>query len=706
MPYIEIVLRSDLCAGSGESSGNAIDQDICVNAFGLPYIPARRLKGCLREAGEELVSMGYPGADEALLDRLFGNAYGIPGAFTVDDAKISGADEMSRWLEKARNDPNRPAAVRKMAQPMNVVTAYTTVRGQTRLEHGVKVDNTLRFTRVLSHYDPFSLDGSSELKFTATVHMNSEEDTEFLKACALATRHIGLHRNRGLGNVSVVFHEENDDHAADPAPESDAKGDVRIISFCVSLDSDITLPGCRDMNSCIPARSVIGCMAAEYLKHHKVDEDFTRLFLDGTVKWSPLTPVIRGEISHPAPLYLVKLKNGEGRLVNTFAEEGNAWKRLKPKSLDGSYCVLSEGVSYISIPETRTQYHYSVNRKELYMQESVASGIIYGGTVEVSAELSPLVLELISRAEFRFGRSKAAQYSACSLYGTPAEKDLIIKENRTDAGEAVYVVLESDMILSENGRYITEPDEVRQIIAGGLDLVDQMPDGRMDHCSYYTVGGFNTMWNLQKMQIPAIRGGSVYCFVSDGKKLPDRIALGEYLQEGFGQVRIIPDRQMRKETEVRNALIDTVHGHGGSAAADKLETALIVMAGKNVLKAYARSLAQTASPLPVSRLRRMTEDASDFEELLEKVEQIKTSDISSDKMKSRKEESLLFLKNMFGGEHVDLKKMLASEDAELVDAVMKNSEAARLLKDHWKQPLLQYLHRAHYDRKDKEKEKA
>ncbi|MBR0391520.1 MAG: hypothetical protein IJK38_04290, partial [Oscillospiraceae bacterium] len=110
-------------------------------------------------------------------------------------------------------------------------------------------------------------------------------------------------------------------------------------------------------------------------------------------------------------------------------------------------------------------------------------------------------------------------------------------------------------------------------------------------------------------------------------------------------------------------------------------------------------------PLPVSRLRRMTEDASDFEELLEKVEQIKTSDIYSDNMTGRKEESLRFLKNMFGGEHVDLKKMLASEDAELADAVMENSEAARLLKDHWKQPLLQYLHRAHYDNK-KDEEKA
>ena len=85
--------------------------------------------------------------------------------------------------------------------------------------------------------------------------------------------------------------------------------------------------------------------------------------------------------------------------------------------------------------------------------------------------------------------------------------------------------------------------------------------------------------------------------------------------------------------------------------------------------------------------------------MLEKVEQIKTSDISSENPEGRKGASLRFLKHMFGGEHMDLKTMLAAEDAELADAVMKNSEAVRLLKDSWKQPLLQYLHRAHYDKK-------
>ena len=46
MDVIRITLHSDLCAGNGESRGNAVDTDIVLTAAGLPRIPARRLKGC------------------------------------------------------------------------------------------------------------------------------------------------------------------------------------------------------------------------------------------------------------------------------------------------------------------------------------------------------------------------------------------------------------------------------------------------------------------------------------------------------------------------------------------------------------------------------------------------------------------------------------------------------------------------------------
>ena len=62
MDRIRITLRSDLCAGNGESRGNTVDTDPVLTPCGLPRIPARRLKGCLRAAAAQLAELGDPAA--------------------------------------------------------------------------------------------------------------------------------------------------------------------------------------------------------------------------------------------------------------------------------------------------------------------------------------------------------------------------------------------------------------------------------------------------------------------------------------------------------------------------------------------------------------------------------------------------------------------------------------------------------------------
>ena len=49
---LTITLKSDLCVGSGYSYARVIDSDISYDDLGIPYIQAKRLKGCLREAAE------------------------------------------------------------------------------------------------------------------------------------------------------------------------------------------------------------------------------------------------------------------------------------------------------------------------------------------------------------------------------------------------------------------------------------------------------------------------------------------------------------------------------------------------------------------------------------------------------------------------------------------------------------------------------
>lgn len=104
------------------------------------------------------------------------------------------------------------------------------------------------------------------------------------------------------------------------------------ISYQVVLNAPLTLPGCDEMNTSVPARSVIGCMAGNYLRcGNAKEDDFRKLFLDGTVSWSALTPVIDGEISVPVPMMLVKLKNDGNKIINHFIQENDDWKRKNQK---------------------------------------------------------------------------------------------------------------------------------------------------------------------------------------------------------------------------------------------------------------------------------------------------------------------------------------------------------------------------------------
>lgn len=55
---ITIKLLSDLCTASGETHNSMVDTDIVYDEYGIPYIPAKRIKGCIREAALEMMEMG------------------------------------------------------------------------------------------------------------------------------------------------------------------------------------------------------------------------------------------------------------------------------------------------------------------------------------------------------------------------------------------------------------------------------------------------------------------------------------------------------------------------------------------------------------------------------------------------------------------------------------------------------------------------
>lgn len=729
MGQIDLTLRSDLFAGSGESSGNVVDNDLCFSAAGLPYLPARRLKGCLRDAALFLQQNGSETATDETIAALFGDAFGRPGALHIQDAVLPGAAAMEHWLRHAATEESQlPKRLRRAALPGNVIQQFATVRGQTRMENGVKVDGSLRFSRVMNQYDPLCPGQAQQLH--AEVHL--KPDTPALRAllqdCCRATRHIGTHRNRGLGMVTLAYRPDAPAAAAVPLPQATDASGMAEVEYHVALLASVTLPGRSGNETEIPARSVIGCMANAYLQQgHAKDPLFRQLFLDGTTRWSSLTPVLEDVRSDPSPMVFAKLKD-EGTYVNLIAAPPAEGKKIKP--VGSSYAVWKDTGYRLASVGSHTLYHHQHSHGEqegtLYMQDSLDAGMVYGGTVTVPAALLPVVQALLQRADLRFGRSKSAQYANCALAGEPTVRPIADETFTPAAGEPVFAILRSDLLLTNgDGLYDCSNTAVRKAIAAAAGLGEEPPTEAQwkavlpqtrnereaqpphDTCAYRTITGYQTMWQLQKPQLSTVRAGSYYCFAATGAPLPRQIQLGELPQEGFGVCMLIGYRELEQRTTVTGVEVQHTVPTQDTEVVNRLQEALIVATACDAMMESARTLYQShAVPklqagLP-GRMRLILEHSHTYADLLQQIGQIS----SSTQPESQKRAQELVACCYHGADKTTLTAAdLLGADSELLPLLRQYPGAAEKLLAHWKEPLLWMVHQAYYE-KDREERKG
>lgn len=732
MARITIELKSDLCAGSGESLGNVVDTDMCVDAFGLPVIPGRRIKGCLRQAAETLVEIG----EKISIDELFGTGLDEAGALNIGDAELECADELRAWLREAKT----PRSIEGLNAPAQVSRLFTTIRGQTKLRDGVADPGSLRYTRVLNHISPMT---GENLILVAPVQLNTELEGD-LEKCCKALRHMGMHRNRGLGWVKVTYkpdkpdsgNDDNDSDTPKPAPIA-ATGDAGTVclSYRVALDANVVLAGTDGELTAIPGRSVIGCMAAEWFRQggsQAVPDEFKRLFLSGEVIWSDLTPVIGGMRSEPAPLMLASLKDrryseecrgytvpkdlkvssGDALYGNCLSDvrfnEGGSWRSDKQKSVEGLWAVRASEGWRIAGVETDTQYHHRHKGEideMLYSHTSVPAGLIYGGTVTLPKNDQATVERLLCSAELRFGHSRNAQYARCAL--VPVEEEAPNAGTiHVQKGEPVFVVLASNLLLSSDSQYAVDNGTVRTRLAEALNrwkieevgsearVENACPEGCIDYVQYTTLGGYHAMWHLQKPQVCAVAGGSVFCLTAVAEcDLPAEFRLGEYRQEGMGLCRVISFNEMKKSLFIPRTRVDSKYkmSKDETEAQRAFGGALLCFVAAEAVPASAVILAKAQyknrgeyKGMDDGKLRTMIEEAGDIATLYKSIGNIKTGE--------KREALKKFADAVIGGKEAEsvvrLEKLLCSNSA-LLAAVQSLDEGSRekFCEENWKRLL-------------------
>lgn len=194
---LTIELLSDAAFSSGEGTAGEVDAEVQHDELGLPYIGGKTIRGLLRDTWLSMAA-AFPDL-EAAAERLFGPEGDVSETAILRIGNATLGDDVRDWVKAAVTRQDYPL------HPMDILRALTDVRRQTAEERstGAPAKGSLRALRVIVREQKFNAD-------LMWLSSPCEKELQCLALCALATRHGGLRRNRGLGYIRMVFDDNLD----------------------------------------------------------------------------------------------------------------------------------------------------------------------------------------------------------------------------------------------------------------------------------------------------------------------------------------------------------------------------------------------------------------------------------------------------------------------------------------------------------------
>ncbi|HOK59104.1 MAG TPA: hypothetical protein PL047_08870 [Methanothrix sp.] len=190
---LRFTLKSDATFGRGDGVAGVVDSEVQYDAYGLPYLGGRALKGLLGEECANILfaleSQGQAKCWQEAAQRLFGR----PGSQEEDQSLLHVGD--ARLPEDLRQAVKRGIERGELTREQ-VLRSLTEVRRQTAIDAqtGAPLKETLRAMRVILRETPFE----ATLTFEADP---TPDDLALLAACIKALRRAGTGRNRGRGEL-------------------------------------------------------------------------------------------------------------------------------------------------------------------------------------------------------------------------------------------------------------------------------------------------------------------------------------------------------------------------------------------------------------------------------------------------------------------------------------------------------------------------
>ncbi len=542
---IRIELLSDLCVSDGGVYNSALDTELCYDSYGFPFIPAKRLKGCLRECALELREWGK----EIPLEMMFGEGgrYEKAGKIFIGNAYLEDYESMKAEAKEHSGSV--------LFHPQNVLNYFSYIRTQTSIDYdtGAADEGTLRTMRV----------AKKGLTFIAEAEIREPEDDlrSALKSCCRILQHMGIARTRGLGEIKVTLEEGQESIPIQHAPWKEGADCIR---YAIHLEEPVI---CKSVNGgeaktldYIEGSKMLGIIA-EILKNR--GEDFREFMAQGKLVCSNAYIGNGKKRFAEVPAYLYAIKNNGREYVNKLYEEPKEPENIQLNMMKHCYVWADEDQN-LETQDVRVEERYHHRRpsdkavgraseesdaeSHFYQMSSIMAGQTFLGYIRGAAAQIRRVYEgLTERNDWRLGYSRSAEYGKVQIQ---VLETTFWKEPEEGKYREFVVKLEAPAILyNEKAFCSVDINDLKAEVGAVLGVSEEDCEDVQSYLNYTTVGGYNVTWGKRKPILSAFDKGTALQYrmkTPVSLSLPSVYFIGERTSEGFGEISVYPiDRQQR-----------------------------------------------------------------------------------------------------------------------------------------------------------------
>ncbi len=553
---IRIKLLSDMCVSDGGIYNSAIDTDICYDSYGFPYIPAKRLKGCLRECAQELKDW----EEDIHIGEMFGEKGNQRGKIIIHNAYIK---DRESYIESIRKLPETP-----LCHPQNILNSYSYIRTQTSIDYetGVADEKTLRTMRAANKGSVFEAD--------VEIYGDYEKLQKELEKCLAVFRHIGIARTRGYGEIQASFIQGQNQAYKDNIKKCvDYKQESTELQYEIYLKEPVI---CKSVNGqegnsldYIEGSKILG-LIEQMLKDNGREEEFLG-WLQEDIYFSNAYLAVNNKRLCEVPASVFEIKNNKKDYRNKIYIGNEPVKKdsggqdlecdygLQLNQMKHKYVYINkEGNMECHSVEMEMRYHHSRPKdksfgrvaeltggeSQFYQVSSIREGQLFRGFIKASSGIIKEIYDYIkNNPVVPLGYGRNGEYGRGNIYVTGMDKQTEQQEKEI---QKFYVLLKSPAIIySSKAAYSTDVNDlVKEIFASIFESgkAGQAVPGYsvVKYVNITAIGGFNVTWGQRKPTIYGFDKGTVICveLKEKIKMATGQFWIGERCMEGFGEAEI------------------------------------------------------------------------------------------------------------------------------------------------------------------------